>query len=761
MKKIMIGVFGILVLIGGIASLRSGALKAGELNRSAPSIIETETTESTYSVPENNVSSVNEEIVESEGPVIEAERETPMAEPSVSIEQSGNPESTVSSEAPPSEGSTSNTSTNPSTTVPSSSSSSSSSSSNSSGSSSTGTTSSSSSTPKPTQPSTTTPSSTKPSGTTPSSVTPTQPSTSQPTGKPTQPVAPAPVPTVPDSPDAATNVTPNVSSVQANPTFTPTVPEAFSEKSTLNLPSELKATGVAQSDLKGFELPLLSRLKEKAHGALIYEGIKQVGIEQEETYDVKQLVTTLYKELYAIEPSGTPKKMPEELQIGSLLYRKEKDQTVLLGIYIGEDYYLSVNDVEVTEETMDTENKTTSESVTPEKAMKVGTGATKVKKREKTKRVNKRSTEETTLANSEEKETQRQVVVESIDLDEDLLVQEIPEVTLTEYGEEVLKDYPAAMNFTENERAKNFIEKVGEDAQKLGQEYDVFASVMIAQALLESGSGTSGLSLPPNHNLFGVKGSYQGQSISMATQEDRGNGELYSINSAFRKYPNFAASLGDYVELLRGGISGNASYYEKTWRSKAKNYLRTTDALTGTYATDTTYGKKLNSIIALYHLTQYDQVKTTESNSGVFIKGKDEIPEEYRSRMKYPDYNGVDYNASGSYPVGQCTWYAFNRVNQLGKTVDDYMGNGGQWATKGKALGYEVSQKPKAGWLISFKPGVAGSDARYGHVAFVEVVRPEGILISEGNVYGGTIISYRVIDSSLATSDQVSYIKAK
>ena len=129
--------------------------------------------------------------------------------------------------------------------------------------------------------------------------------------------------------------------------------------------------------------------------------------------------------------------------------------------------------------------------------------------------------------------------------------------------------------------------------------------------------------------------------------------------------------------------------------------------------------------------------------------------------MKYPDYNGVNYNSSGSYPVGQCTWYAFNRVKQLGKSVDDYMGNGGEWATKGKALGYEVSQKPKAGWLISFKPGVAGSDARYGHVAFVEVVRPEGILISEGNVYGGTVISYRVIANDLATSDQVSYIKAK
>lgn len=413
--------------------------------------------------------------------------------------------------------------------------------------------------------------------------------------------------------------------------------------------------------------------------------------------------------------------MPEELTIGSLIYRKNEEKNVLLGIYIGDDYYLTVDDIEIEKE----------------------------------------DEEEASELEADEKETQRQVIIETLDLEEDLLVQELPKAELTEYGEQVLDDYPASMNFTENESAKNFIETIAEDAQKLGQEYDVFASVMIAQALIESGSGTSTLSLVPNYNLFGIKGTYNGQSVSMATQEDRGNGELYSINSAFRKYPNYAASLGDYVQLIRGGISGNDGYYKQAWRSEAKNYLRTTNALTGTYATDTTYSQKLNSIIALYHLTQYDRVKTTDSDSGIFIKGKEEIPSEYKSRMKYPDFNGVNYNSSGSYPVGQCTWYAFNRVKQLGKSVDDYMGNGGEWATKGKALGYQVSQKPKAGWLISFKPGVAGSDPRYGHVAFVEVVRPDGILISEGNVYGGTVISFRVIDSSLANSDQVSYIKAK
>ncbi|WP_137665876.1 glucosaminidase domain-containing protein [Enterococcus hulanensis] len=709
MKKLVVGVCGVLVFIGGLASLRSGVLKAGELPEESSLIVETGTTESTVSVPESNETPV----VEASAP--EIVEETPAEEqPEVPVVETPEPSGTTESESPtPTESSTVDSSTSTSSTASSTSTSSSTKPSSSSSTS-----------------STTPTSSTKPSTTTPSSSAPAQSSTSQSQAAPSQSVTPVPTPVVPSSPAAAAPVTPEYASVQASSGFTPTVPEAFAETSTLNLPSELKTTEVAQSDLKGFELPLLSSFENKAHAALIYEGIKQVGSEQEETYNATQLATDLYQKLFELEITGTPEKLTEELTVGSLLYQKEKDKNVLLGVYIGDEYYLTVDDVEIergTEDSSETEEGTE------------------------------------TSTSEESKETQRQVVVEFIDLEEDLLGQELPEADLTEYGEQTLAEYPAAMNFTENEDAKSFIEKVGEDARKLGQEYDVFASVMIAQALLESGSGTSALSLAPNYNLFGIKGTYQGQSISMSTQEDRGNGELYSINSAFRKYPNYAASLGDYVELLRGGISGNAGYYQQTWRSTAKNYLRTTKALTGTYATDTTYGQKLNSIIALYHLTQYDQARVEQgsSGSGVFIKGKEEIPTEYKSLMKYPDYNGVDYNSSGSYPVGQCTWYAFNRVKQLGKSVDDYMGNGGEWATKGKALGYEVSQKPKAGWLVSFKPGVAGSDARYGHVAFVEVVRPDGILISEGNVYGGTVISYRVIDNALATSDQVSYIKAK
>lgn len=737
MKKIVMVICGIAVVCWGVASLQSGALKADNLLQES-SVIETAVPESSTVLPvePESVPKASEPITETPAPTapaseVPAASETPVEQqpaesaPTDTIPEMPTKSSTV--EPPKSDSSTSESSTSSGTSSESSTSQSSTSQ--------TDTTSSSTiapselSTSSSSVPSGSTSSTTSSSTGTTSSSSTTPSSSGQEQPQPSTPSTPGPVPSPAPTPPA-----PSEPKVQTNTDAIQQPPAAFSETSTLQLPSELKTSEVAQSDLKGYELPLLSSFENKAQAALIYDGIKKLGMEQAKDFNVEQLAAKLYSDLFAIEITGTPEQASEEISVGSLLYQKKNDQLELVGVYIGKEYYLTVEDVEI--DASDESTETATDGVT------------------------ELDTEKAENEESDKKEKQRQVVLQPMSIDEDLLVQALPTVELTEYGQTILAEYPASINFTENEGAKNFISTISEDARKLGQEYDVFASVMIAQALLESGSGTSSLSLPPNYNLFGVKGTYQGQAVSMATQEDRGNGELYSINSAFRKYPNYAASLGDYVQLLRGGISGNDGYYKDTWRSTAKNYLRSTQALTGKYATDTSYNRKLNSIIAVYNLTQYDRVKVDQS-SGIFIKGKDEIPEEYRTMMRYPDYNGVNYNTSGSYPVGQCTWYAFNRVKQLGKSVDDFMGNGGEWGTKGKALGYEVSREPKAGWLISFTPGTAGSDPRYGHVAFVEVVRPEGILISEGNVYGGTVISYRVIDSNLAKSDLVTYIKAK
>lgn len=518
----------------------------------------------------------------------------------------------------------------------------------------------------------------------------------------------------PDSPPAASE--PVIASFPAQPSVVvPVAPLPTVGSSNplgnreVELDERLRVSQVAESDFNGYELPLLSSFNDSKQGVLIYEGLKQLG-EKEKDYTVQELVEGLFSQLFneGLADKNLLAIEEKDLQPGDLLLVENR----IIGLYLGEDHYLTVQE----KEAEDLEEESKQEVV-----------ISRLSEREEEKRSGKRS------AN----------------------------LTKTAYAEEVEKDYPASFEIDANDQTQQFIDQLAVDAQKLGLKYDVFASVMIAQAILESGSGTSGLSVAPNYNLFGVKGSYSGQSVSLPTQEDRGNGELYTISAAFRRYPSYAESLGDYVSLIREGISGNGNYYQEVWRSESKNYLRAAQALTGKYATDTTYHKKISSIIAAYHLTLYDEPLSESGSTSAILQGKESIPAAYRKKMKLPDYDGKNYNTSGSYPVGQCTWYAFNRVAQLGGHVDDFMGNGGEWGAKGRALGYEVTQTPKAGYLVSFTPGTAGSDPRYGHVAFVEAVTDEGILISEGNVVGGTTISYRVISNDLAKSNLVSYIKPK
>ena len=146
----------------------------------------------------------------------------------------------------------------------------------------------------------------------------------------------------------------------------------------------------------------------------------------------------------------------------------------------------------------------------------------------------------------------------------------------------------------------DFINRIGGVSQELANQYDLFPSVMIAQAILESRSGTSGLSDAPNYNLFGIKGSYNGNSVVLETWEDDGAGNTYTINDAFRQYPSWRASLEDYAQLLQQPI------YQGAHRSVAGSYDVATAHLTGRYATDTNYANKLNNLIVTYNLTRFD-----------------------------------------------------------------------------------------------------------------------------------------------------------
>lgn len=159
-------------------------------------------------------------------------------------------------------------------------------------------------------------------------------------------------------------------------------------------------------------------------------------------------------------------------------------------------------------------------------------------------------------------------------------------------------------NVSVNLTTQKFVAVIGEQAREIAQENDLYASVMIAQAILESGSGNSALARTPNNNLFGIKGTYEGNGVVMRTAEDDGTGSLYYIGSRFRVYPSTYESLGDYASLLKNGLSG---FYAPAWKSNSDSYVEACNYLEGRYATDTSYSEKLQGIIEAYDLTRYDE----------------------------------------------------------------------------------------------------------------------------------------------------------
>lgn len=142
---------------------------------------------------------------------------------------------------------------------------------------------------------------------------------------------------------------------------------------------------------------------------------------------------------------------------------------------------------------------------------------------------------------------------------------------------------------SENE-ASYLINQIGTSAQQIADNNDLYASVMIAQALLESGNGNSSLSSSPTYNLFGVKAYGQEPSIWMSTKEYV-DGKWETMDEPFRVYNSYEESLQDHAAVLKASsYSSGAPNYEGTWKSQTSSYTDATSYLTGRYATDPDYG---------------------------------------------------------------------------------------------------------------------------------------------------------------------------
>ena len=171
----------------------------------------------------------------------------------------------------------------------------------------------------------------------------------------------------------------------------------------------------------------------------------------------------------------------------------------------------------------------------------------------------------------------------------------------------------SAIHFSSNAHSQQFIESVAPGAIEGWRKYGVLPSVTVAQAIIESGWGRSGLSTEA-HNLFGIKGSYNGQSVVMRTREVYGGRSVY-VNANFRAYPNNSASVEDHGNFLYSNSRYRNLLGDRDYASVARK-LRADG-----YATDPNYANAIINMVQTYGLNRLDTIAFSGAQPVITNKG--------------------------------------------------------------------------------------------------------------------------------------------
>lgn len=134
----------------------------------------------------------------------------------------------------------------------------------------------------------------------------------------------------------------------------------------------------------------------------------------------------------------------------------------------------------------------------------------------------------------------------------------------------------------------------------------ILPSVTAAQFILESASGNSTLANATN-NLFGIKASppWSGEVYYHETNEEV-NKSLLKVTDGFRKYATWQDSVQDHSDFFTSTETRKKVYAKVIGETE---YTKVCNALTGTYATDSSYGKKLIAIIETNGLDAWDVIE--------------------------------------------------------------------------------------------------------------------------------------------------------
>jgi peptidoglycan hydrolase-like protein with peptidoglycan-binding domain len=180
---------------------------------------------------------------------------------------------------------------------------------------------------------------------------------------------------------------------------------------------------------------------------------------------------------------------------------------------------------------------------------------------------------------------------------------------------------------------KEFINSIKEGALKGYTEYRILPSLTIAQAILESGWGSSQLAQRAK-NLFGIKAfsNWRGERITLPTTEWYGD-QKKIINADFRVYDSFNESIEDHNRLLTNSrykpVIGCLNYKEACRKIYECGY-----------ATDPAYPEKLIKIIEENKLYEFDNAPVLSEITVSAEAGKILRFQQLCNKLSIKDYEG-------------------------------------------------------------------------------------------------------------------------
>ncbi|KGM95580.1 glucosaminidase domain-containing protein [Clostridium botulinum] len=166
-----------------------------------------------------------------------------------------------------------------------------------------------------------------------------------------------------------------------------------------------------------------------------------------------------------------------------------------------------------------------------------------------------------------------------------------------------------------------FINKIKDAAIEVQSQHNIFASISISQAILESGWGESNLASKYN-NLFGIKAlrDWTGETVNLDTKEWNKDG-IITVKQPFRVYKNWTESIEDHAKFLK------KEWYTEAGVFEAIDYVEQIKAIyNGGYCSDPNYINKILELTKKYNLEKYDMGEINMNIIDTNLKFRNGLP---------------------------------------------------------------------------------------------------------------------------------------